>query len=155
MASYLMDAVLQRLRSSAAAAAFGDTFNSTTDSGTQKFSADIAASPDLPYAVLTESPSSRTWMCRTAGGTPYIDHGAISLDVVASARDTVKDLAGLVVLILNDQQFSWSSPYDSGSTMRFRLSHPPSPVAVGDSAEGSPVQYLVQLMFNYESQGSV
>lgn len=154
MASYLMDAVLTALRTSQAATAFGDTFSSVTGTGTQKFSADFAASPDLPYLVATENVSDRQYMSRGPTSRPFIDHGVLSLVLVSDARDDVRDLGLLVAGILNDRVFTWSNSYETGRTFYFSLSSPPSPIPVLASAEGSPVQFQLVLNFDYMTQGA-
>lgn len=103
-----MDAVLQAVRNSPAAAEFGDTWNNDTQTGVQKFFADFAAEDSDPYAIFTESNEKEDYF--TAGyayTVPSIVVGTLNVSIFAVSRKLARTLGGDIANVLNDYPLTW------------------------------------------------
>lgn len=153
MAVNLSSAILQQLRGSQAAQAFGDTWNPQTQTGVQKFFADFAPQPlpVLPYLVLIQPGGNRDYLTASAGGyVPYIETGQVAVRVYHDDRDLAEQLGDLVVASLNDAPLSWPR---CNNFMLLRAGQPsfiPNP----DIGPGSPTVFLRLITFNYQWQGA-
>lgn len=101
----LADAVLQRLRATSCAAAFGDTWDAVAQAGVQKFYAEYAYEYDLPVAVVTEPGEAYTYMSHSPGFPAIwnLADGTLAISIYAADRRQARVLGLDVVAALNDQ----------------------------------------------------
>ena len=144
----IMDAILQRLRTTECAQLFGDTWDASTQLGIQKFYADYADSTSYPLAIATEPQESYQFMTASAGNEiPYLADGLIAVTVQATDRYQARVLAKAVARALNDAPLVWVG----SQLMYFRLFQAafiPNP----PTAAGTPTVFLRQITFSYETQ---
>lgn len=154
MSQTLADAVLQRLRGSACAALFGDTWNPATRAGTQKFFGDYASAPAEPYLVLRQG-ESREYLAASAGNyRPFIASGTMAVSVFAAGRLVAEQLADQVAFALND--FDLIAPSWPGcNLMLFRLAGPASFVPTPETGPGTPTVFVRLLTFQYQYSGAL
>lgn len=147
----LADAVLQTLRASPAAAAFGDTWDPTAQSGVQKFFGDFANASGEPYAVLTEPQQTRQYYTKGQDGTiPFVATGTFQAHVYATDRTQARTLGEQVASVLNDRVPSWTG----ANLMMFR-SVPSGFIPTPATGPTTPAVFAFAVSFQFMYQGSM
>lgn len=147
----LVDAVEQALRASECAGLFGDTWDQLNQTGIRKFFADYADSADFPYLVIGEVGESYEYMTHGPGNNrPYLAHGTLAVNVMATGRRDARELGYAVGRALNDAHLH----YIDQRHMSLRLASAqfiPSPL----SGPGTPTVFVRMLTFSYDNQGAL
>lgn len=148
----LIDAAAEWLRQSACAAAFGDTWDPETGSGTMKFFADWAAPGAAePYAVVQEIGESYEFMTARVGGErSYIATGRLQVAIYAPGRQQARDLGVSLCLALNDAPLSWP-----GDRLMYLRMAQASFVPMPQVGPGTPSQFVRLLIFDYQLSSSL
>ncbi len=159
MADYstMPDAVLGRLRSSAAAATVGDTYLMAEGAGRVRFAFDYlpppgpdADAPYLPYVVITEPGESREYFTRQEDGLrPFLADGSLTVQCWGETREAARVLAQQVTTALHD------APIDWGGTNRSTLFRPVSVVAppVPPAGPNAPTVFVRVITIEFQYQG--
>lgn len=154
----LADAVLQTLRGSPCAAAFGDTWNAQTQSGLQKFFGEWAAQPQNPstsftepYLIAEEVGETYQYMSPQAGNVrPFIADGTLQITIYQTGRTAVRLLGIQVAQALNDVPIYWPG----AQPMYLRLASARF-VPLSSIGPGVATVFCRVLTFSYEYAGSI
>lgn len=147
MALNICDAAIEQLRATAAVTqAFGDTFDTSTQTGTPKFFGDWAAEVAEPYAVVQEIGETYDYQTPTAGNyRSYIATGRLQVAIYAPGRQQARDLGVQLAFSLNDAALAWP-----GSNLMYLRMAQASFVPLPHSAPGSPTQFVRVIVFDYQ-----
>lgn len=154
----LADAVLQVLRASPAAAAFGDTWDPAARSGVEKLFGDWGYNPDKPYAVFEEI--GETYEFYTAGPgnvRPYVATGTLRCSIFAASRAQARTLGVAVCAALNDADssgFAWPAAHPMYLRMQ-SAAFVPVPQSGPDGTDVAPTVFLRVITFTYKYQGQL
>ena len=152
MALDLTDAVLRQLRATpAVVAAFGDTYNADTETGTSKFFAEYAGQVAYPYLVIREP--GETYSQMTQAFSPQAVYelvdGTMQIYVFATDRSVARSLGALVAGALNDKAMSWTG---TGTNLMLFRRTGAGFVPVPTTGVNVPSVYCRQVTFTYEFQ---
>ncbi len=140
-------------------AAFGDTWNPTSQTGTPKFFSDYAGQVAEPYLVFEEVGESYDFHTPSINGRTFIATGTAICRIFEQDRAMARQLGVMVCSRLNDCDqppgiTQWPGFFGPSVLMNLRMAQAAF-VPLPDTGPGTPTIFNRVIQFEYEYQGSI